>query len=183
MLLEGMGLVFDTVVPSVHDEDALLDTADLTGSLQVLARAKASSVAVNRPDALVLGCDTIVVVDGQVLGKPRDDDDARDMLRMLSGRTHQVMSGVALQCGSEEFSVSATVVTDVTFRELSDADIDWYLRMDQHRDKAGAYGIQEAAMVFVTRVCGCYYNVVGLPVTTTITLLESYLNRGSSEHV
>jgi septum formation protein len=173
-----MGLAFEVVPPSVNDEQSLLRRDALNESLRELARRKAASVAALRREALVLGTDTVVVVDGEVLGKPRDAADGRRMLQLLSGRSHQVWSGVALVCEAAAFSGSDAAMTTVRFRSIPRAELDAYLASADYLDKAGAYGIQDAAMVFVERIEGCYYNVMGLPVVTTIRLLEQYLHEG-----
>ncbi len=111
---------------------------------------------------VVIGADTIVVCDGKVLGKPKDAEDAFRMLRMLSGRDHQVMTGLTVVCG--EICISSTEVTDIHFRELSDQEIRSYIATGEPMDKAGSYGIQGGAALFAERISGDYFNVVGLPV-------------------
>ena len=159
-----------------------MEPDDLASSLQRLAAYKASTVAADNPDSLVLGADTVVVVDGDVLGKPVDIDDARKMLSRLSGRHHTVMTAVALQCSGVSFQTSAVATTVVQFRALPDQEREQYLATAAYQDKAGAYGIQEEAMAFVKSVQGCYYNVVGLPVDATIGLFEDYQHQGGAHH-
>jgi septum formation protein len=168
------------VPPRIDDERAYIDTADLQNSLRRLSAMKADSVACSNPDALVLGSDTVVVVDGDVLGKPGGTDEARDMIERLSGRTHDVITGVALLCRERSYSRSAAAVTQVTFRTLHSAEIEEYLTDTDCLDKAGAYGIQGKAMALVESIRGCYYNVVGLPVSATIGLFEDYARSGGS---
>jgi septum formation protein len=124
-------------------------------------------------DLVILGADTAVVVDGDILGKPRDDDDGRDMLRRLSGKTHQVMTGVSVRHGAYEFGRVET--TAVLFRALTDEDIDWYVASGEGRDKAGGYAIQGLASRFAPSIAGSYANVVGLPVACVDELLRSLL--------
>lgn len=114
----------------------------------------------------VLSADTVVVVAGEILGKPADEADARRMLRLLSGRSHEVMTGVCLRRheGEGGTHTSEVAVTTVEFAPLNDAEIEWYVASGEPRDKAGAYAIQGLASRFVTRVDGSYSNVVGLPV-------------------
>ena len=169
-----MGLVFETVRPPVENEQSYIERADLPGSLRRLATRKARSVSESNRDALVLGTDTVVIVDGEVLGKPLDDSEARRMLRRLSGRVHTVRSGISLVCEECEFIASTDVATTVRFRHLDAEEIEDYVKSGEHRDKAGAYGIQGRALVFVAGIQGCYYNVVGLPVAATINLFEQY---------
>jgi septum formation protein len=127
-----------------------------------LARAKADAIAGRYPAAAVLGADTVVAIDDEILGKPRDDDDARRMLRRVAGRTHRVYTGVALAVGAR---IRAEVaMSEVTMAPLSPAEIDWYVASGESRDKAGAYAIQGLASCYVTSIQGSYSNVVGLPV-------------------
>jgi septum formation protein len=120
-------------------------------------------------DVIILGADTAVIVNGQILGKPKDDADAAAMLRRLSGRRHKVMTGVSLRRGVYELGrVETTIVAMAT---LSDADVAWYVASGEPSDKAGAYAIQGLASRFVSRIDGSYSNVVGLPVATVVELL------------
>jgi septum formation protein len=138
-----------------------------------LAAAKANAAAL--PGEMVLGADTIVVVDGEILGKPGDDEEARAMLRRLSGRDHEVWTGVALAVraeGAEPELHSRSCRTLVRFRALTDADIDAYVATGEPADKAGAYGIQGGAAAFVESIEGDYDNVVGLPLATVRDLLR-----------
>lgn len=120
------------------------------------------------PDELVLAADTTVVVDGEILGKPRDDGDARRMLRLLAGREHAVLTGIALQCSAGE--AADVDETRVRFAPLSDDEIDWYVATGEPRDKAGAYAIQGLGSLFVEAVEGSWSNVVGLPIALTYRL-------------
>jgi len=177
-----MGLQFSVVSPNVPDEKAWLESSDVCGSVRRLAEQKAHSVAMKHSDALVIGTDTVVVIGNEILGKPPDEADARRMLRLLSGKTHEVMTGVALLDEGRHHRESGTAVTHVRFREIPKRELELYLRKADYRDKAGAYGIQDIAMVFVERLEGCYYNVVGLPVALTIGLLESYQRQWRTEN-
>ena len=126
-----------------------------------VSREKALAVPRDRDD-IVIAADTIVVCQGKVLGKPRDEAQAKEMLRLLSGRDHQVMTGCTLLWG--ERVRTFTEVTDLHFRELTDREIDRYVASGEPMDKAGAYGIQGGAALFCQKISGDYYNVVGLPV-------------------
>lgn len=125
------------------------------------------------PEDIVIAADTVVVCDGKVLGKPKDDADAIAMLKRLSGREHQVMTGMTVRRGDRK--ITHTEITDVHFRPLSQKDIDDYIRTGEHKDKAGAYGIQGGAAVFVDRIFGDYFNVVGLPVCRLQSLLHQIM--------
>ena len=136
-----------------------------------LAEAKAR--AVWREGELVLGADTVVVIDTTILGKPTDEDEARRMLRSLSGRTHRVLTGIVLFNGTEaRADVEETIVH---FRALDDLEIADYAATGEPLDKAGAYGIQGAASKFVHRIEGCYFNVVGLPISRVYSFIRSSL--------
>ena len=140
-----------------------------------LAMTKAETIADRHPGRTVLGADTVVVVDGEILGKPIDLDDAAAMLRRLSGRTHQVMTGVAVVDSSRSVVTRGSIceITDVRFRELGDPMIDHYLASGEADDKAGAYGIQGRASLFVEGIVGNHQNVVGLPVRAVDALMDS----------
>lgn len=141
-----------------------------------LARQKALSVAgAERADTLVLGADTIVLSDDQILEKPNDAQDARRMLESLSGRAHSVITGVCLVRATNVIEACDFESTEVTFRTLDEAEISAYVASGESFDKAGAYGIQGLASKFVSRVNGCYFNVVGLPVSHVYGLLKPWL--------
>ena len=129
-----------------------------------LAREKAAGVANSRSSGLVLGADTVVVIDGTILGKPRDDDDAVRMLRMLRGRWHEVLTGVALVRAGTDRSVAGQQSTRVKFSELTDEEIAWYVASGEPLDKAGAYAVQGMAGLLIEEVQGEYFNIVGLPI-------------------
>jgi septum formation protein len=140
-----------------------------------LAREKALAVLVSAPNgAVVLGADTTVVVDGESLGKPLDAEDARRMLKLLSGRTHQVTTAVCLAHRDRNGAAVAEVeaeVTEVEFSAMSDAEIAAYVASGEPMDKAGAYAIQGGASRWIPRIQGCYFNVVGLPVARVCAML------------
>lgn len=182
-LLERMGLEFEAIAGGQIDESSYIDTADLEGSLGRLAIAKALSIAAKYPEAIVLAADTIVVCGKRVFGKPADRSEARRMLEELSGLRHTVMTGVALVCCEVGFCQSTTAATDVWFRELSEGEIEWYLDSGEPFDKAGAYGIQGGAMIFIDKIEGCFYNVVGLPVQGTIDLFKAFIARKELRNV
>ena len=168
-ILGQLGIPFEAVVPDYVERD--LPGVEPIEAARCHARGKARSAAgmasARQP---VLGVDTGVLLGGRLFGKPRDADCARSILRELSGRTHQAVSGLCLICdGREQLAHS---VTDVTFRTLSQAQLDAYLERAEWKGLAGAYAIQGRAAAFVTRVSGDYLNVVGLPAALLIDLLE-----------
>jgi septum formation protein len=156
---------------AVSDVDESGLTAAAPAQLaQVLAQAKCAAVAQQHPDSVVIGCDTVVDVDGQVLGKPKNRADAQRMLTLLSGRSHLVHTGVSVQSphGERTFAVTSTV----HFSAIDPQELEAYLNTDEPYDKAGAYGIQGYAARFVTGIEGCYFNIVGLPVSALYQVLR-----------
>ncbi|BFJ86107.1 Maf family protein [Ruthenibacterium sp. CLA-JM-H11] len=169
---ELMALAAPAYEVCVSDVDeSALTAPDPAALAQVLADAKCAAAAALRPGDVVVGCDTVVDVDGQVLGKPRDREDARRMLDSLSGRTHRVHTGVCIQAPGEQRRFCVT--TEVEFWPLDAAERDAYLDSGEPYDKAGGYGIQGGAAKFVRGIRGCYFNVVGLPVSQVHRALRS----------
>ena len=160
-----------------HDvQPADIDESYLTGErprdhAERLARGKAAAIAAREPDAVVIGSDTIVVVDGDVLGKPSDENDAVRMLARLAGRSHIVITAVAVAWRGE--TRSAVEEVGVTFHPLSRAEIDAYIATREPMDKAGAYGIQGYGATIVARVDGDYFAVMGLPLQRLIRVLDA----------
>ncbi|MEE8046974.1 MAG: Maf family protein, partial [Dehalococcoidia bacterium] len=170
-ILSESGIELD-IVPAAVDEDSFfVRTGELSGVVQELALAKAVSIASRRSGEWVLGADTIVVLDGEVLGKPESSDQAVSMLRMLSGRSHVVITGVAIVDPAGK-SHTKHVSTSVIFRSLDDAEIAKYVSTGSPLDKAGGYGIQDGSFAPVASYDECYLNVVGLPMCATGELLE-----------
>lgn len=161
-ILTAVGWPFETH-PAGVDETRLADEGP-EDFVTRLARAKAEAVAQSRLFGLVLGADTTVLVDGEILEKPRDADDARRMLRRLGGRRHEVLTGVALVRAETGQTVTGLERTRVRFAETNDEEIDWHVQTGDVLDKAGAYAIQGRAALFIEAIDGDYWNVVGLPV-------------------
>ena len=168
-LLKQAGLDF-SVIPSFFDEASVPLSTPATHVRQ-LAEYKAADVAGNYPDSWVIGADTIVLINGMILGKPGSSGEAGAMLKSLSGRTHQVLTGYCICCKAKERWHSETIHTDVTFKRLSDAEIQWYIHTGEPFDKAGAYAIQGLGTFLVKSINGSYTNVVGLPVCEVIEFL------------
>ncbi len=173
-LLTRAGYRFE-VAPADIDESRL-DGETPAALVRRLAREKAAAVAPRHPASIVLGADTLVVVDGAVLGKPNDAADAAGMLRRLSGRAHEVLTGVALHTAHR--CREGVQSTRVVLRALSPDDIAWYVASGEPADKAGGYSIQGRASRFVTRIEGSYTNVVGLPIELVDGLLGELGTRG-----
>jgi septum formation protein len=169
-LLGLLGIPFE-VVPSSYEEVMPESHPDPAALAIHLAAEKARDVACTRPNEWIVGADTIVALDERLYGKPKDDDDARRMLRELSGRTHQVVTGVCvIEPGGRQHTLSAS--TDVHFRELLDTEIAAYTKSGEPMDKAGAYAIQGIGGLFISGIKGDYPNVVGLPITPLALLLR-----------
>ncbi len=155
------------IVPSDAAEEA---SGHPSKQVAVLALRKARDIAARYPDALVIGADTLVALRGHALGKPQDEADACRMLRLLSGKTHKVYTGLAVISGKAQRT--ACCVTKVTFAHMTDEEISAYVATGEPMDKAGAYGIQGFGGKFIRGIRGCYYNVMGLPLNTLYTILK-----------
>ena len=164
-ILRGLGLRF-RVEPSREVEPARNAGEPVERYALRLARLKARSVARRHASALVIGADTIVSLGGRLLGKPAGEAEARSMLRGLSGRWHEVLTGICLLDLGSGQQASAAARSRVHFRRLGAREIEWYLGTGEYRDKAGAYAIQGRAALFIDRIEGCYFNIVGFPVST-----------------
>ncbi|MEX9251526.1 Maf family protein [Pseudenterobacter timonensis] len=170
-LLTTLGVSFERIVTGIEEMRAEGESAQQYVSR--LAREKACAGVAQTPrDLPVLGADTIVILNGEVLEKPRDAAHAAQMLRKLSGQTHQVMTAVAL--ADSQHVLDCLVVTDVTFRVLTDEEIAGYIASGEPMDKAGAYGIQGLGGCFVRKINGSYHAVVGLPLVETYELLSNF---------
>ena len=171
-LLKKAGLKF-TVAPSSYKEEMHLDLQP-EKLAEYLALKKAEDVAAKYQEAVVIGADTIVVTESEVLGQPADAATAREMLEKLSGRPHRVITAFALVCNETGAKEVKSVSTKVYFRELEAGEIDAYIKTGEPMDKAGAYAIQGGAASFVDKTEGDYYNVVGLPVGELLKSLKKF---------
>ena len=170
-LLTQLGVSFERIVTGIEEKRAEGESAQQYVSR--LAREKAQAGVASVPSDLpVLGADTIVILNGEVLEKPRDADHAARMLHKMSGQTHQVMTAVVL--ADRQHVLDCLVVTEVTFRVLTDDDIAAYIASGEPMDKAGAYGIQGLGGCFVRKINGSYHAVVGLPLVETYELLSNF---------
>jgi septum formation protein len=174
-LLAGLGLPFEVRVMDGIDESYPASMPVSEVALHIAGLKADAYRKTMAKDELIITADTVVIVDDEILGKPHDEADAVRMLRLLSGRTHQVTTGVCLIADGWERRFSVT--TDVTFKELTDEEIHYYINMYKPFDKAGAYGIQEwIGYVGVTCLHGSYYNVMGLPVQRIYEALKTMNN-------
>ena len=177
-LLSAIGLDFEVVV-SEADEGSVSKDVEPSLYVQELALLKASATAksvIKNKSAIVIAADTIVTLDGKILGKPSDEADAFGMLKKLSGRTHEVYTGYCVMRIEDGFSVCRTVITEVTFKDLTDEKINNYIATKEPMDKAGAYGIQGMGGLLIEKFNGDYHNVVGLPVSDLADTLEKEFN-------
>ena len=165
-LLEQAGIVFSVKSADIDESQVTSDSPEHL--VETLAGLKAREVSRLFPDAWVLGADTIVVVDGQILGKPGSTDEAAEMLNKLNNRSHQVYTGFCLHHANQCREYTVSVSTTVWFTSLSQQEILWYVNTLEPMDKAGAYGIQGVGSFLVSKIHGSYTNVVGLPVCELI---------------
>lgn len=168
-ILRLVGWPFEVVAANVDETGRGEEVSEY---VERLACEKAEAVAGARASGLVLGADTVVAVGGQTLGKPVDTEDARRMLRLLSGRWHDVLTGVALVRAETRDVLVAHELTRVRFAPMSDDEIDWYVATGEPADKAGAYAVQGRASLFIEEIEGDYWNIVGLPVRLVYKLAE-----------
>ena len=166
-LLRAAGYNFEIVAADIDESVREAETP----AQYVRRLASEKSAAVATADSIILGADTAVVVDGAILGKPQDDRDAESMLRRLSGRWHEVITGVSAR--QADLEICRVETTCVEFAPLGDADVEWYVKSGEGRDKAGAYAIQGLASRFIPRIEGSYSNVVGLPLAAVAELLKA----------
>ena len=167
-ILRIVGWPFETV--AVEVDESLANGESAEAYVERLALAKAQDAAQRHANGMILAADTTVVVDEQILGKPADSEEARQMLRTLQGRWHQVLTGVALVSGKT--SRVAHEVTEVRFAPMSEAEVDWYVATGEPMDKAGAYAIQGQGARFIKEIKGEYFNVMGLPVRLLYELIN-----------
>jgi len=171
-LLEQVGLMFE-ILPSDIDEEIFIHN-DPIQNIQAIALNKAQNVAMRIQSGLVIGADTQVIIDGRTLGKPIDKTDAMNMLSALNGKMHKVITGVAIIDVETGMCETWAETTIVKFRRLTLDEIISYIESGEYEGKAGSYGIQGRAAAFVERIEGCYFNVVGLPVSRLMERLRRF---------
>ena len=162
-LLNQIGIEF-SIIPSNINEDFKL-TLPPEAFTEHWAREKALNISKNHPSSLIIGADTVVVIDGQIIGKPKDKNDSKEMLLRLSGKTHEVITGVSLIHIDSKIDITFNERTYVSIKTLTISDILQYIRIYEPFDKAGSYGIQDGFSVHIDKINGCYYNVMGLPIS------------------
>ncbi len=167
-ILEMFGLA--PVVQVSHVDETIEEEMSPDKTVLYLSRIKGEEIARDFPDSLVVSADTVVAHLGEILGKPRDDEDAFRMLKSFSGKTHEVWTGYSVFYKGR--TVSRAVLTNVTFKSLSDDEINAYIKTGECRDKAGSYGAQSRAAVFVEKIDGDFFNVVGFPLSDFYTTVR-----------
>jgi septum formation protein len=173
-LLELIDLPFKVIASSVH-EDFNINLGPIEFAKHY-ANLKACDVAEKHSNSLVIGADTIVVLDNEIIGKPIDEEDSKLMLKKLSGRTHTVITGISLVWQDKNIMDIFNEKTDVTFQELTDEQILYYVKYYHPLDKAGSYGIQDWFAVCVKKIDGCFYNVMGMPLSKFYSHLMKIIN-------
>lgn len=169
-LLRQSGIPFQVVIPDVSED--LNGVSEPHEMVTRLALRKALAVSERFKHGIIIAADTVVLYQGVVMGKPRDHDDAWRMLRLLSGDKHEVLTGIALVDAASGRSECAVSTTGVWLKDLTESEIDFYVKTGEPLDKAGAYGIQGLAALFVEKIDGCYFNVVGLPLNLLYSLMK-----------
>ncbi|NQV12273.1 septum formation inhibitor Maf [Candidatus Uhrbacteria bacterium] len=171
-LLELINLPFE-VMASEYEEDMTLDMppAEL---VQFLSKGKADSIAKNVKDGIVITADTIVALNGKVMGKPKSDEEAKQMLQELSGNTHEVMTGLTLIDAQSGRSLSRANISKVTFKDIPEHEIDAYIASGNTRNRAGAYGIQDLGSLFISGIEGDYYGIMGMPLYELMEMLKEF---------
>ena len=165
-----------TIIVSDFDEKSVEYKGNIDEYVQDIAYGKANDIAKTiNEDAIIIAADTIVVLDDEILGKPKNDEDARNMLEKISGKVHNVCSGVVLINTGNGRIIKTSQKTEVRFSELTSVDIDQYIKTKEPLDKAGSYGIQGIGGTFVEEIKGCYYNVVGLPLNKLRLMLNEII--------
>lgn len=173
-ILENTNIKFDIISSSI--EELILDGESPCQMVMRLAFEKGIDIASKQKSDLVISADTIVVLDDNVLGKPKDEEEARKMITNLSGRTHQVITGISLINLENNKKIIDYVISNVKFKKLSKDDINDYIKTKESLDKAGAYGIQGYGALLVEEIQGDYFNIVGLPISKLSDLLKIHFN-------
>lgn len=168
-ILENFGFSFKTIVKNI---DETSDKTRAEEKILEIAEKKAKAAAIDFPDENVVGADTVVVVDGKILGKPKDEKEAFSMLKSLSGRSHEVITAFSFININKNISYSDYEITKVYFKNLTDDEINWYINTKEPMDKAGAYGIQGKGAFFVEKIKGDFFSVMGFPLGKFVRFLN-----------
>ena len=173
-ILENMNLKFDIIKSEI--EETTLENESPEDLVKRLSYEKAHDIATRNRDSIVIGADTVVVLDNNVLGKPKDKEDAFNMLKKMSGREHDVITGISILCLDSKKEIIDFCVSKVKFKNLSDEDIYSYIATGECMDKAGSYGIQGLGGILVEYIKGDYFNIVGFPISSASEILKNNFN-------
>lgn len=173
-ILENTNTKFEIIKSEI--DEVILENELPSQVVMRLAFEKSIDIALKHPDSLVIGADTVVVLNNNILGKPKDSSDAFNMIKQLSGKTHQVITGISLINLNANQKIIDYVVSNVKFKNLSEEDIKDYIQTNESLDKAGAYGIQGFGAMLVEEIQGDYFNIVGLPISRLSDLLKKHFN-------
>ncbi len=179
-ILKLIGLDFEVVDSQLNEDEETFTFPEV--QVLELSRMKASAVAETVREGVIVAADTVVALSDMIFGKPNDPKEAKQMLRQLSGRTHTVYTGFTIFDTRTYSTLNDFEKTEVSFRKIEDDEIETYVQTEDPLDKAGAYGIQDQSAVFVTKVNGCFYNVVGFPITKFYVAMRGFLNELESVH-
>ena len=163
------------IIDSKVSEEAFENDRSIEDYVMSISDKKVMNVARKITNGIIIAADTIVTIDGQILGKPKNHDEAKNMLKKLSGRIHYVYTGVSIVLNPGFIKKSDYEITKVKFRKLDEVEINYYVDSGESMDKAGSYGIQDLPAIFVEKIDRCYFNVVGLPLTKVYLLMKSLL--------
>ncbi|WP_297406003.1 nucleoside triphosphate pyrophosphatase [uncultured Cetobacterium sp.] len=169
-ILQQMGFNLEIKVKEIEE---ISDKEELTEQIMDISKKKVMEVANENRDSFVVGADTVVEIDGKVLGKPKDEIEAKNMLKLLSGRGHRVVTALTLVNKEKNISISDYVKSEVFFREITEEEIDWYISTKEPMDKAGSYGIQGLGAVFVERIDGDFFSIMGFPINKFMNILKN----------
>lgn len=169
-ILQQMGFNLEIKVKEIEE---ISDKEELTEQIMDISKKKVMEVANENRDSFVVGADTVVEIDGKVLGKPKDEIEAKNMLKLLSGRGHRVVTALTLINKEKNISISDYVKSEVFFREITEEEIDWYISTKEPMDKAGSYGIQGLGAVFVERIDGDFFSIMGFPINKFMNILKN----------
>lgn len=168
-ILENFGFSLEIKTKNIEE---ISDEKEIIKKVEDIARKKVMAVAMDNPNEFVIGADTVVVIDNKILGKPKNEKDIYEMLHFLSGRTHQVITSFSFINLSKHIDIKSSQISDVSFKNISDEDIKWYIDTKEPFDKAGSYGIQGKGSYFVEKIDGDFFSVMGFPIGKFVRTLK-----------
>lgn len=169
-ILENFGFSLEIKTKNIEE---ISDEKEIIKKVEDIARKKVMAVAMDNPNEFVIGADTVVVIDNKILGKPKNEKDIYEMLHLLSGRTHQVITSFSFINISKNIDIKDSQISDVSFKNISDEEIKWYIDTKEPFDKAGSYGIQGKGSYFVEKIDGDFFSVMGFPIGKFVRTLAN----------